>query len=132
MIPLADARATVFEGCAPLPPRAVALAEAAGCVTATALTSAELVPPFDNTAMDGFAVRSADTAGATESDPVVLDVVATLAAGAAPDRAVGPGEAVRIMTGAPRSWSRCRRGTTSARRATTSALVTPCSDPAPC
>jgi molybdenum cofactor synthesis domain-containing protein len=55
------------------------------------------VPPFANTAMDGFAVRAADTAGA----PVTLTVVGTLAAGAAPDVSVGEGEAVRIMTGAP-------------------------------
>jgi molybdenum cofactor synthesis domain-containing protein len=47
--------------------------------------------------MDGFAVRAADVAAA----PVTLPVVATLPAGAAPDRAVGPGEAIRIMTGAP-------------------------------
>ncbi len=56
------------------------------------------VPPFANTAMDGFAVRADDTAGA----PVRLEVVATLAAGADPGEiTVGPGQAVRIMTGAP-------------------------------
>ena len=66
-------------------------------MTAGAVTAAEAVPAFDNTAMDGYAVRSADTAAA----PVTLDVVGTLAAGRAPDVAVGPGQAVRIMTGAP-------------------------------
>lgn len=59
------------------------------------------VPPFANSAMDGFAVRSADVATATEHSPVRLRVVGTIAAGAPPDVPVGPGEAVRIMTGAP-------------------------------
>ncbi|HEY8216457.1 MAG TPA: gephyrin-like molybdotransferase Glp, partial [Acidimicrobiia bacterium] len=58
-------------------------------------------PPFPNTAMDGYAVRAADTAGATVDAAVTLHVVGELAAGHAPDVAVGPGEAIRIMTGAP-------------------------------
>jgi molybdenum cofactor synthesis domain-containing protein len=57
----------------------------------------EAVPPFANSAMDGYAVRAADTAGA----PVELEVVGMIAAGTSPDGSVGPGEAVRIMTGAP-------------------------------
>jgi molybdenum cofactor synthesis domain-containing protein len=61
------------------------------------VVSAETVPPFDNTAMDGFAVRSADTVGA----PRRLKIVGELAAGAAPSTAVEQGEAIRIMTGAP-------------------------------
>jgi molybdenum cofactor synthesis domain-containing protein len=62
------------------------------------LTAEASVPPFANTAMDGFAVRAADTAGA----PVRLRVVGTLPAGHDPAGLhVGPGEAVRIMTGAP-------------------------------
>ena len=97
MIPLDDARRAVLADCHPLPPRPVALLEAAGCVTADPVMAHEDVPPFPNTAMDGYAVRAADTAAA----PVRLEVVATLAAGAAPDREVGPGQAVRIMTGAP-------------------------------
>ena len=59
------------------------------------------VPPFANSAMDGFAVRAADVASADERSPIRLRVVGTIAAGAAPDVPVGPGEAVRIMTGAP-------------------------------
>jgi molybdenum cofactor synthesis domain-containing protein len=57
----------------------------------------EAVPPFANSAMDGYAVQAADTSGA----PVQLEVVGSLAAGAAPTVAVGRGQAVRIMTGAP-------------------------------
>ncbi len=60
-----------------------------------------MVPPFANTAMDGYAVRAADTAGAADEEPVTLRVVGELAAGVAPATPVGPGEAIRIMTGAP-------------------------------
>ncbi len=73
------------------------LADALGRVLAERVVAGEDVPPFANTAMDGYAVRAADTAGA----PLQLDVVGTLAAGSAPDVEVGPGQAVRIMTGAP-------------------------------
>ncbi len=97
MIPLEEARAVVLDACPPLPARSVPLLEAAGCVTAQAVVAGEDVPPFANTAMDGYAVRAGDTAAA----PVHLRVVGTLAAGAPPAVEVGPGEAVRIMTGAP-------------------------------
>ncbi|MCZ7630164.1 MAG: molybdopterin molybdotransferase MoeA [Microthrixaceae bacterium] len=72
------------------------ISEAVGMVTALPVVAPEAVPPFDNTAVDGFAVRSADTAVV----PVELSVVATVAAGEAPSVVVGPGECVRIMTGA--------------------------------
>lgn len=71
--------------------------DALGLVLAEPVTATEAVPPFANTAMDGFAVRAADTAGA----PVQLDVVETIAAGHAPAVEVGPGQASRIYTGAP-------------------------------
>ena len=61
----------------------------------------EPVPPFPNTAMDGYAVRAADTAGADEGAPVRLRVVGELRGRPRADVAVGPGEAIRIMTGAP-------------------------------
>ncbi len=64
------------------------------------VVSGEIVPPFDNTAVDGYAVRSEDVASAADQ-PVDLIVIGEIAAGAAPDRPVGPGEVVRIMTGAP-------------------------------
>ncbi len=97
MIPLAEAQRVVIDRCAPLPTVTLPLVEALGHVTAHAVTAGEAVPAFDNTAMDGYAVRSADTTAA----PVTLEVVGTLAAGKAPEMAVGPGQAVRIMTGAP-------------------------------
>jgi molybdenum cofactor synthesis domain-containing protein len=97
VIALDEARREILAACAPLAPRPVPLLEAVGCVTAGAVVTDEDVPPFANTAMDGYAVRATDTAGA----PVRLEVVATLAAGMAPAQSVGPGQAIRIMTGAP-------------------------------
>jgi len=97
VISVDEARRQILEACPRLDPRSLALQAALGCVTAEAVVSDEDVPPFANTAMDGYAVRAADTAGA----PVRLVVVATLAAGAAPDIEVRQGQAARIMTGAP-------------------------------
>ncbi len=59
------------------------------------------VPPFANSAMDGYAVRAVDVGGASDASPVRLRVLATAAAGAPVDVTVGAGDAVRIMTGAP-------------------------------
>ncbi|MGH9243780.1 MAG: molybdopterin molybdotransferase MoeA [Acidimicrobiales bacterium] len=101
MIPLAEARAYVLDCVAPLEPVRYPVADAEGCVIAEEVRATEAIPPFANTAVDGFAVRAADTAGATPEEPVRLAVVDTLPAGAAPDRAVYAGEAIRIMTGAP-------------------------------
>jgi len=101
MIPLEVARARVVAGCTPLRPRPVAVPDAAGLVLAEEVVATELIPPFDNTAVDGFAVRSADVASASPATPVELEVVATVAAGAVADRPIGAGQAIRIMTGAP-------------------------------
>ncbi len=100
MTPLEDAQQFVLGSCPPKEPIIVARSEASGLVLAEPVVAAEVVPPFDNTAVDGYAVRAADVAGA-DDDPVVLRVVGEIAAGAAPDRDVDQGECVRIMTGAP-------------------------------
>lgn len=100
MISLEEARDHVLARVDVRQPVTVDLADAAGLVLADDVVAAETVPPFDNTAMDGFAVVAADTAGAA-ADSVTLTVVATVAAGAPAERAMGPGEAMRIMTGAP-------------------------------
>jgi len=97
LLPLADARARVLAGCPPLDPTVVDLADALGLVTTVSLSADDPVPPFANTAMDGFAVRADDTA----TPPTRLAVVGTVAAGAVGDIEVGPGQAVCIMTGAP-------------------------------
>ena len=99
MIELDDARARVLASCDPLVPVPLRLAEAAWCVLAEAVDAPEAVPPFDNTAVDGFAVRAADTV--TTGGSAELRVVATVAAGATFDGVLGVGQAVRIMTGAP-------------------------------
>jgi molybdopterin molybdotransferase len=97
MIPVAEARAHILGAVHPLDPREHRLADALGLVLAADVVAQEPVPPFAGSAMDGFAVRAADTAGA----PVGLMVVDTVSAGQAPTVPVGPGEAIRIMTGAP-------------------------------
>lgn len=97
MTPLEDAQAFVLESCPPLGAVEVDREAAVGLVLAAPIVAAEVVPPFDNTAVDGYAVRAADVA----SVPVELRVVGELAAGAAPTVAVGAGETIRIMTGAP-------------------------------
>jgi molybdopterin molybdotransferase len=91
----------VLERVSPLSPVRTRTIAAVGCVLAEAVTSPEDVPPFANTAMDGYAVRAADTAGATEVNPVELPVVAEVAAGHPAERGLGAGEAMRIFTGAP-------------------------------
>src|SRR5262245_14855302 len=101
MIPLADVQAAIFGAVTRLEPVEVDLHDTRGLVLAEQVTAPEAVPPFPNTAMDGYAVRAVDTAGAAEDSPVRLRVVGELAAGHAPATAVGDGEAIRIMTGAP-------------------------------
>ena len=76
------------------------LLEALGQVLAEEIRATFPVPPRANSSMDGYAVRSADIAGAGSSQEVTLRVVGQLAAGAVPETSVGSGLAVRIMTGA--------------------------------
>lgn len=85
----------------PLGTETVALDAAYGRTLARAVVSPIDQPPWDNSAMDGYAVRSIDVSGASEDTPVTLDVVEHIAAGALPQRAIGAGQASRIMTGAP-------------------------------
>ena len=79
----------------------VSLPAVRGRVLAEAVRALRDVPPFRNSAMDGYAVRSADVAGATIASPVTLRVLETVGAGAVATQPVGPGTAIRIMTGAP-------------------------------
>ena len=101
MIPLDDVRTRILDSVSLLSPLEVPLAEALGLATAQPLAAAWDVPPFANTGMDGYAVRAADTSGATPGSPMRLVVVDDLPAGRAPTVAVKPGQAIRIMTGAP-------------------------------
>ena len=98
LITPAEALEYVVGSCSVLGAVDMVIDSALGCVLAADVASDVAVPPFPNTAMDGYAVRAADTA----TVPCVLPVVATLPAGASPvGLTVGPGEAIRIMTGAP-------------------------------
>ncbi|MFG2139567.1 gephyrin-like molybdotransferase Glp [Streptomyces sp. NPDC048650] len=85
----------------PLEPIELQLLDAQGCVLVEDITVPVALPPFDNSSMDGYAVRVADVAGATEEFPATLTVIGDVAAGSGEPPAVGPGEAARIMTGAP-------------------------------
>ncbi len=97
MIELVDALDHVLSRIPVQPPVDVALADALGLVVVDDVVATELVPGWDNAALDGFAVRAADV-----SDPgSVLDVVTTIAAGDPGDTPIGAGQAARIMTGAP-------------------------------
>ncbi|WP_285830870.1 molybdotransferase-like divisome protein Glp [Streptomyces meridianus] len=91
----------VLRNLKPLEPIELPLLEARGCVLVEDVTAPVALPPFDNSSMDGYAVRTADVAGATEEFPAALTVVGDIAAGARDLPTVGPGEAARIMTGAP-------------------------------
>ncbi len=101
MLTYREALRKVLEGAAPLPAVSVPLAEALGRVAAEDVLSADNVPPFTNSAMDGFAVRSEDCAAASEVSPVRLEVLEDLPAGQVASTTVVPGTALRIMTGAP-------------------------------
>jgi molybdopterin molybdotransferase len=101
LIPLDDVQRAIFGAVTRLEPVDADLRDALGLVLAARVIAPEAVPPFANTAMDGYAVQAVDTRGAGEATPVRLRVVGELAAGHAPTVAVGPGEAIRIMTGAP-------------------------------
>src|SRR3989441_9191498 len=92
-----DALARIMDGVPTLPVVETALLDALGLVLAEDIAADRDVPPFRNSAMDGYAVRGDDVASA----PVELRVVGEVAAGGFPDRTVGAGEAMRIMTGAP-------------------------------
>ncbi|MFJ9664516.1 gephyrin-like molybdotransferase Glp [Streptomyces sp. NPDC101219] len=85
----------------PLEPIELHLLDAQGCVLVEDVTVPVSLPPFDNSSMDGYAVRVADIAGASEEYPAALEVVGDVAAGQADLLHVGPGQAARIMTGAP-------------------------------
>jgi molybdopterin molybdotransferase len=101
LLSLEEARERMLDGLEALATEEVALEEALGRVLAGALTSKLTLPPWDNSAMDGFAVIAADIAAATTDTPVSLMVIGEAAAGRRADGAVARGTAVRILTGAP-------------------------------
>ncbi len=101
MISVRDALEQVLEGLPRTGSEQVALTEARTRALAVRVHAPHDVPPFRNSAMDGFAVRSADVASARPEAPVRLRVLETVGAGAVPSQPVRRGTAIRIMTGAP-------------------------------
>ena len=101
MISIEEARALVLAEARPLPSESRALSDVLGAVLAQTIHAPHDVPPFDNSAMDGFAVQAADTRGATAGSPVELSVGETIAAGHSARSALRSGQAYKIMTGAP-------------------------------
>jgi molybdopterin molybdotransferase len=101
MISADQALAQVLESVGRLGIERIPLRAAAGRILAEEIRSNRDIPGFDNSAMDGFAVRAADVSGASERTSRRLKVIETVAAGSMPTVAVSEGEAVRIMTGAP-------------------------------
>jgi len=96
MLTPAEAARQILADLRPLPPERVPLRQALDRVLAEDVTSPLDLPPWDNSAMDGYAVRAADIRAGVE-----LRVIETVPAGQFPQRPVGPGEATRIFTGAP-------------------------------
>ena len=101
LLSVEDALERVLALVTPLPEAAVPLMDADGLTLARDVTAPFDIPALPNSAMDGYAVRVADLDSAGETNPVTLTVVGQIQAGQLPSVAVGPGSAVRIMTGAP-------------------------------
>jgi molybdopterin molybdotransferase len=100
MLGVDEARARILTSFAPLAPEPTPILDALGMVLAEDVVSADDLPPFRNSAMDGYAIRSADTIAATEAAPVRLVVRGEIPAGSRPTLISTPGTAIRIMTGA--------------------------------
>ncbi|MDA0329130.1 MAG: molybdopterin molybdotransferase MoeA [Gemmatimonadetes bacterium] len=96
-----DARARVLAGAEPLEVEQVSLEDASGRALAEDIVATAQLPPWDNSAMDGYAVRADDVRGATQSSPVTLSISGVVRAGGDVAPRVESGQAVRIMTGAP-------------------------------
>ena len=96
-----DHLAWVLTGVTPISPRRLALEQALGAVLAEDVRAVHPLPLWANSAMDGYAVRAADTRGASLERPAKLTVLGEVAAGSSWDPEFAPGECVRIMTGAP-------------------------------
>lgn len=101
LVLIAEHLATVLAAVTPVTTETSSLSTARGRILRQDVRAAVDIPVFDNSAMDGFAVRFEDVAAASEHSPVLLRVVADLPAGTDIDPPLAPGEAARIMTGSP-------------------------------
>ena len=98
---VAEAQEIVLGCVQPVGVEKVALLEALHRVSAEEVSAQRHIPPADNSAMDGYAVRHSDVAGATRDHPAVLEVLEVLPAGKTPRHRLVPGTTIKIMTGAP-------------------------------
>lgn len=101
MISVDEALDRILNQVSELAPQEVDLMDAVGCVLKQEIIARDNIPPFNNSAMDGYAVRYEDLAGASADNPVELSVLEDLPAGYVATSSIGPKQAIRIMTGAP-------------------------------
>lgn len=101
MITVAKALERVLKTIDPLGLEKINILNALGRVIGEDVTAGRDIPPKDNSAMDGYALRCQDTVGASRGNPVLLEVIEEIPAGAVPRRNIAAGQAARIMTGAP-------------------------------
>ncbi len=101
MLSVADARNLIVGAIHPRPTQSVPVTVALDAVLAADIVSPLSLPMWDNSAMDGYAVRSSDIVGATENNPIHLRVLASIPAGAAATTSLEPQTCIRIFTGAP-------------------------------
>src|SRR5512138_849423 len=101
MLELEEARQRLLDAIQPLPAEQASLRDAAGRILAEAVLSPIDLPVFDNSAMDGYAVRSADVASASAESPANLKLAGHAPAGAVFTGTVQPGTCVRLFTGSP-------------------------------
>lgn len=100
-LPVREAQQRILSAATPLSVESVALSDAVGRSIATSVLAGATLPPWDNSAMDGYAVRASDITGATPDVPVTLPVTGVVRAGGDAGRILESGSAIRIMTGAP-------------------------------
>ena len=101
ILSVAEAQRVILARIQPCGVESATLLESLGCVLAEDVLAQDDLPPFYNSGMDGYAVRADDVQDAGRDSPVTLSVVADIAAGHPSDVTIGPGQAARIMTGAP-------------------------------
>jgi len=101
MLRVEEALNQILDAVSPLGLEKVNLLDALGRVIGEDVYAGRAIPPKDNSAMDGYALRAGDTRGASEETPAILEVIEEIPAGSIPEMRIGPGQAARIMTGAP-------------------------------
>ncbi|NTV36210.1 MAG: molybdopterin molybdenumtransferase MoeA, partial [Anaerolineaceae bacterium] len=101
LLPVKEAQKLIVESLVALEQEMVSLEKSSGRVLAANISSTDDLPPFSNSSVDGFAVRSEDVQNATSTKPSIISVIADIPAGTYPTITLEKGLAVRVMTGAP-------------------------------